>query len=157
MNLNKIIIVLSIFLLCGCGYQPIFSKKKINQANDFSIEKIEFNGTNKLNQYLKNDLQKYMGNEERSKKLNLKINNQISKDDTSKDKQGNTQVFSMQITFYLDVIENDINIGSREFSKSFEYNNQSNKFNLTQYENNIKKNLVSEISQDLILYLYSLK
>ena len=157
MNLKNAITILSIFLLFGCGYQPIFSKKKINQANDFSIEKIEFNGTNKLNQYLKNNLQKYLKNEDRTRKLNLKINNDITKDDSSKDKQGNAQIFSMEIIFDLEVVENNIIVGKRKFNKTFEYNNQSNKFNLTQYENNLKKSLVSEISKDIVLYLYSLK
>ena len=63
----------------------------------------------------------------------------------------------MEIIFDLEVVENNIIVGKRKFNKTFEYNNQSNKFNLTQYENNLKKSLVSEISKDIVLYLYSLK
>ena len=111
----------------------------------------------KIVKNFENNLQKYLKNEDRTRKLNLKINNDITKDDSSKDKQGNAQIFSMEIIFDLEVVENNIIVGKRKFNKTFEYNNQSNKFNLTQYENNLKKSLVSEISKDIVLYLYSLK
>ena len=37
------------------------------------------------------------------------------------------------------------------------YNNLKSKFELKQYENNLKSNLVQEITQDILIYLNSIK
>ena len=42
MNLKKIITTLSFLLLLSCGYEPIYSKKKINSNYNFSINTINF-------------------------------------------------------------------------------------------------------------------
>ena len=47
--------------------------------------------------------------------------------------------------------------GKKNFEEKFEYNNKSNKFDLKQYEKNIKDNLISELSYKIIKYLNSLK
>ena len=39
------------------------------------------------------------------------------------------------------------------FSENFEYNIDDNKFNLKQYEKNIKQNLVEEITQQINSFL----
>ena len=46
-------------------------------------------------------------------------------------------------------------ISSKEFSESFEYKIQDNKFNLRQYEKNIKFNLVEDITQQILVLLAS--
>ena len=57
----------------------------------------------------------------------------------------------------LEVFENEILKGKKNFEEKFEYNNRSNKFDLKQYEKNIKNNLISELSNKIIKYLNSLK
>ena len=47
-KINKIIIVICIFNLLGCGYQPIFYNSDFN----FSIENIEQTGSRKVNSIL---------------------------------------------------------------------------------------------------------
>ena len=39
MNIKKTITILSVFLLLGCGYEPIHSKKKKNYYYNFTIKK----------------------------------------------------------------------------------------------------------------------
>ena len=48
-------------------------------------------------------------------------------------------------------------ISSVNFKENFEYKNTPNKFNLSQYEDSIKKYLINKISNDILLYLHSLK
>ena len=62
MNLKKIIATLSFLLLLNCGYEPIYSKKQINGNYSFSINSINYIGDNKVNQILKNQLQKTIKN-----------------------------------------------------------------------------------------------
>ena len=58
MNLKKIITTLSFVLLLSCGYESIYSKKKINSNYNFSINTINYIGDSKANKILKNKLKK---------------------------------------------------------------------------------------------------
>ena len=157
MNLKKIITTLSFLLLLSCGYEPIYSEKNIHKNYNFSINTIDFIGDNKVNRILKNKLKKHLNKNKKSTELNLNLNSRVEKVVTSKDKKGNPIRFSIEIIINLDVFENGISKGKTNFEKSFEYNNKSNKFDLKQYEKNIKDNLISELSNKIIKYLHSLK
>ena len=157
MNLKKIITTLSFLLLLSCGYEPIYSKKNINNNYNFSIKTINFSGDNKVNKILKNKFIKYLNKESKSTELNLNLNSKVEKSVRSKNKKGNPIGFSIKIMINLEVFESKILKGKRNFEENFEYNNKSNKFDLKQYEKNIKDNLISELSNKIIKYLHSLK
>ena len=157
MNLKKIITTLSFCLLLSCGYEPIYSKKKINSNYNFSINTINYIGDNKVNQILKNQLQKILNKEKKSIELNLKLNSMVEKVVTSKDKKGNPVRFAIKIIIDLEVFESAILKNKRNFEEKFSYNNKSNKFDLNKYEKIIKDNLISELSYEIIRYLSSLK
>ena len=157
MNLKKIISTLSFLLLLSCGYEPIYSKKKINNNYDFSINNINLLGDNKVNQILKNKLQKNLNEEKKSTEFNLNFNSRVEKTVTSKDKKGNPIRFSIKIMINMQAFESEVLKGEKNFEEKFEYNNRSNKFNLKQYEKNIKDNLISILSDEIIRYLNSLK
>ena len=157
MNLKKIIATLSFLLLINCGYEPIYSKKQINSNYNYSINNINYIGDNKVNEILKKQLQKNLNKEKKSTELNLNLNSRIEKSITSKNKKGNPIRFSIKIMTNLEVFESEILKGKRNCEEKFEYNNRSNKFDLKQYEKNIKDNLISELSYEIIKYLNSLK
>ena len=157
MNLKKIITILSFLLLLSCGYEPIHSKKKINNKYNFSISNIDYIGDNKVNQILKNKLKKYLNKEKKSNELNLNLNSIVETKITSKDKKGNPLKFSKKIIINLEAYESYILKGKTNFKEKFEYNNKSNKFELRKYEKNIMDNLISELSNQIIRYLNSLK
>ena len=157
MNLKKIIATLSFLLLLNCGYEPIYSKKQINNNYSFSINTINYIGDNKVNQILKNQLQKTLNKEKKSVELNLNLNSRVEKVITSKDKKGNPKRFLIKIIINLEIYESEILKGKAKFKEKFEYNNKSNKFDLKQYEKNIQNNLISELSAEIIRYLNLLK
>ena len=157
MNLKKIISTLSFLLLLSCGYEPLYSKKQINSNYNFSINAINLIGDNKINQTLKNKLKKNLNKEKESREFNLNFNSKVIKTVTSKDKKGNPIRFSIKVIINLEVFENEILKGKKEFEEKFEYNNKSNKFDLKQYERNTKDNLVSELFYEIIRYLNSIK
>ena len=76
---------------------------------------------------------------------------------TSKNKKGNPEAFSTEITINVDVHKDGSLKNQITLKENFEYKNKSNKFELKQYEKNIKKNLSSELSEDIIEYLYSIR
>ena len=155
MNLKKIIATLSFLLLLNCGYEPIYSKKTVNSNYNFSINKINYIGDNKVNQILKNQLQKTLNKEKKSPELNLNLNSRVDKIITSKDKKGNPKRFSIKIIINLEIYENEILKGTANFEENFEYNNRSNKFDLRKYEKNIQDNLTTKLYDEIIRYLYS--
>ena len=157
MNLKKIITTISFLLLLSCGYEPIYSKKKINNNYNFSINMINLVGDNKVNQILKNKFKKNLNQEKSSTEFNLNLNSKVVKTVTSKDKKGNPKRFSIKIIINLEVFESEILKSEKKFEKNFEYNNRSNKFDLKQYEKNITDNLSLELSEKINTYLNSLQ
>ena len=157
MKINKILTILTCFLLLSCGFEPIYSQKKLNSNYNFTIESIGFSGNNNINQYLKNNLVNYVNNEDKEIKYDLIINSSIIKTITSKNKKGNPEIFYTKIQINVDIIENNQIKNKTIFEESFEYKNKESKFELNKYEKNIHKNLTNKLSKDLVEYLYYIK
>ena len=144
-------LILSFFFIVSCGYQPLYS----NKATNFYIYKINSFGDKKINKDLINRLEIYK-DKNSNKKIELEINSKINKTTTSKDTKGNPKTFRIEIISQIKVIkEEKINL-DKIFSKSTNYNNSSKKFELKQYEENLKINLIDKISEDIIGYLQTL-
>ena len=79
--------------------------------------------------------------------MNLKKNISVILKDSKGDPSKNRLNISVDLSLFD---ENQNLIASKKFSESFEYNIDDNKFNLKQYEKNIKFNLVEEITQQII-------
>ena len=75
---------------------------------------------------------------------------------TSKDTAGNPKTYLMEIIVKMEIQENYDKIIKKNFVEQFNYNTQKNKFNQQQYEENIEENLISKISENIILYLSSI-
>ena len=144
-------LILSFFFIVSCGYQPLYS----NKATNFYIYKINSFGDKKINKALINKLEIYR-DKNSNKKIELEINSKINKTTTSKDTKGNPKTFRIEIIYQIKVIkEEEINL-DKIFSKSTNYNNSSKKFELKQYEENLKMNLIDKISEDIVGYLQTL-
>ena len=157
MKINKILTILTFFLLLGCGFEPIYSQKKLDSNYNFTIASIGFSGNNNINQYLKNNLVNYINNKDKEIKYDLIINSSIIKTITSKNKKGNPEIFYTKIQINVDIIENNQIKNETIFEESFEYKNKESKFELNKYEKNIHKNLINKLSKDLVEYLYYIK
>ena len=157
MKIKKIITILTFFLLFSCGFESIHSKKKLDSRYNFTISNIGFSGENKVNQTLKNNLKNYINIETKPIKYNLVLNSSSVKIVTSKNKKGNPEIFSMEIMINVDIYKADNLISQTTLKENFEYKNKSSKFELKQYEESIKKNLASKLSENIITYLYSIE
>ena len=157
MKINRTLTILTFFLLFSCGFEPIYSKKKLDSNYNFTIENIGFSGNNSINQYIKNNLKNYTNNKNKEIKYDLIIHSSIIKTITSKNTKGNPEIFYTKIQINVDVIEDEKIKNKTIIEKGFEYKNKSSKFELNKYEENIQKNLTNELSKDLIEYLYNIK
>ena len=155
--MKKIITIFAFFLLLSCGFEPIYSKKKLEKNYNFSISSIGFSGDKGTSQNIKSNLINNINNQEKPIKYDLIINSSVNKTITSKNQKGDPEIFYIEIIINLDVLEND-NLKSKiSFKEGFEYKNKSNKYELKKYEKNIQKNLASKVSKDIVKYLYSVK
>ena len=83
------------FFIVSCGYQPIFSGKKVN----FGIEKLTYNKNNEIDSAINNNLKNYKNLENKDKILDLEISSKINKVTTSLDDRGDPKSFRLVYYF----------------------------------------------------------
>jgi len=149
--MRKIISLLLLITLVSCGFKPMFSSSESN----FSINKIEYSG--KMGKIIFNNLKQYLKKEGRDYNYDLLAKVSENKEITLKDKKGNPSGFRQTITANLSVFENDELIFEKTFQKKFDYGNSLKKFELSKFENEIKKSMLNKISEEIILSLYSIR
>ena len=147
---NYSILITLLFFIVSCGYKPIYLSGK----NNFDIEKIEISEENRLNTLIKNSI-KNLSNKDGERKISLIINAKKTKNVVSKDKKGNSQLLMMSLSTNFQIYENGKMESEKQFSESFSYSNNSNKFDLSKYEKSIEKNLRDKIIENINIYLVS--
>ena len=147
-----IFVVIALFMLNNCGYTPIYSSKN----NNFSID-ISQKNRSKLNSKIENNIKKF-SNENNENIIQLEISSNKKINIISKDKKGDPSRFSMIISLTINILnKNNYEINkTKSFTEKFDYNNNSNKFSLKQYEKDIEDNLINKIIERSILYLSEL-
>tara|TARA_A100000164_G_scaffold97203_1_gene84435 strand:- start:6 stop:479 length:474 start_codon:yes stop_codon:yes gene_type:complete len=146
-----------IIFLYGCGFEPIFSSKNINNTQLVSIEKINFNNYNDLNNLFLRKFRSFQKSEENLKKFNLALNINETKKIISKNKLGDPETFNIEINVNVVILNTENNIlNSRMIRKNKNYNNLNNKFDLKQEENVIKNNIVEEIVDEILNTMFSI-
>ena len=147
---NNLLLVMFIFLV-SCNYKPILSSTETS----FSIDKIEFLNTNKINSKLKKQLSIYQKNKNTSDFYDLIIDVNKNKTVSLRDTAGDPKIFIITIAVSIDVSKNNNSIGNKIFTEDFSYNNQKNKFDLNRYEKTIENNIIDKLAERIISYLHS--
>ena len=151
--MKKIFLIFLIFLLNSCGYTPIYSSKDSN----YKIINFQKNINNNFTNYIQNTINAF-SKDEANKSLNKNFEFKEEIITVLKDSKGDPSKNRLNITVNLNVIDTNQNlIASNVFSENFEYNIDDNKFNLKQYEKNIKFNLVEQITQEILVFLANIK
>ena len=147
---NNLLLLVFIFLV-NCNYKPILSSTETG----FSIDKIEFLNTNKINSKLEKQLSIYQKNKNKTKFYDLVIDINKNKTVSLRDTAGNPKIFIITISASIDVLENNNKIDNKIFEENFSYNNNKNKFDLNRYEKTIENNIINELAERIISYLHS--
>ena len=115
------------------------------------------NVNNNLTNYIENSIIVF-SNEDSNKKLNIVFDLKENVSVILKDSKGDPSKNRLTITVDLSLFDINKNLlASNTFSESFQYNIDDNKYNLKQYEKNIKFSLVEQISSQIIEYLTNVK
>ena len=153
--MKKFILNFIIFVfITNCGYTPLYSVK--NNNINFNIGKIKITGDRDLNENIINQLKNVKTKDKNNNRIyNLTIETGIEIIVTSKDSKGNPKTYKMISTINLTTIKD-----GKEYNMQLEsvdnYNDISSKFELENFEKNLKRNSASKITQEIILYLITL-
>ena len=149
--MKKIFLISIILFLNGCGYTPLYSSKDSN----YKVISLNKNVNNSLTNYVQNSIEVISNeNAKKSFNINFEYNENISV--ILKNSKGDPTKNRLNVVIDLSLLDNNENlITSKQFSENFEYNIDDNKFNLKQYEKNIKFNLIEDITQQILVFLAS--
>ena len=136
--------ILILFLSQSCGYEPIYSQKNFI----FKIGKIDYEN-NRINNQITQSLKSF-SNKNAQNILDLELSSKKEKNVISKNKSGDPQIFNLKITIDIKIKDKD---DEKIFISEQTYNNNENKFELNQFESEIEKQLISEIIDDILIYL----
>ena len=153
--LKKTLTLLLLLFLTSCGYQAIHSKK--NSINyDFSIRELTFIGERGVNLKIKERLNNYTLNE-KDKKFVLIVSSVSEKVILAKDLTGDPTSFKNTVIINVEVLMEGNLKNNLQIIESFNYNNNTNKFDLKKYEKEIKNNLAEAVTDKLIFKLSNIQ
>ena len=145
----KKLIILILFFLSSCGYQPLYSNKN---SEIYTFSEMELLGNKEINRRIisaisiKEDKQNF-----KFQKIILKNEKRII--ETSKDSKGQPNSFKMIVNLKFSIINNEKTLKEKIIEKEFSYKNLDNKFDLSEYEINVQNNLTDRIIDELVIYL----
>tara|TARA_B100000242_G_C42876842_1_gene406829 strand:+ start:222 stop:671 length:450 start_codon:yes stop_codon:yes gene_type:complete len=141
----KLLILMMMFF--GCSYVPVHINKDFN----FQIIEINFEGEKFINEIIRNKLER---NETGEKKYRIYYKTTKIKEIVSSDTKGDPKIFKLKINLEYIVYDEDKKIFENNIIKQISYDSIDDKYELSQYEENILKNLSNKISEDI---LFSIK
>lgn len=143
----KKILFIIILLTVSCGYKPIYlnNDQLINKFNEVILE-----GDNEINRKIKNTLN-FEKNTNNNQKLIITTDYKIEV--TSRNSKGQVETYRSIINTQLIVKNGDEILQTKNFILETSYNNNTNKFELTKSQNQIKNNLLNRLIEEIILYL----
>ena len=145
--MKKTFFVFLIFI-ASCGYQPVYLNKNLK---NLEFKKIIFEGEKDINQRLINILT-IKENDQSEDTLLISSSSKI--EETSKDSKGQIRSLKTIILIKLKIKDTDNKlIKDKNFLKEFSKKNKKNKYELVEYQNDIKLNLVDKISNEINFYL----
>tara|TARA_B100002051_G_C16365352_1_gene453126 strand:+ start:30 stop:479 length:450 start_codon:yes stop_codon:yes gene_type:complete len=138
-----------IFLLQSCAYEPVYLNKNYN----FKFLEIISDGDVKINNSIKNYLK---NNTSGSENYNLYFKSLKKKEIVTYDTKGDPKIYKIIINLQYQVSLNGKKIIEDQIIKGTTYNNIKDKYELTQYENNVINNLSDNISRDILFAIKTL-
>ena len=152
-----ILIPTLLLFLSSCGYEAIHSKKNSINYN-FSISELTFIGDRNVNIRIKEKLVNYKyGLDKKDKDFVLRISSSVEKVVLAKNAAGDPTSFKSTIIININVMMKETFKSKLQIIESFNYNNNTDKFNLKRYEKEIINNLTETASEKLIYKLSNIK
>lgn len=146
---NYIYILILTLSLNGCGFTPLY---KENKNLNFSINVINTSGDRKVNEAIKSNLQRYSQLSDNKKNYNANIKSEVIEQIVSKNKTGVISQIKLIIKVNFSLLNKEENI-EFEFSEELNIKKTNNIIDDNFYENQVKENMGTSISEKLIFAL----
>ena len=148
--MNNIFKFLAIILLLqSCGYEPVY----LNKSYNFKFENITSEGDIKIN----NSIKKFLKNNTNGdKNYNLYFKTLKRKEIVTSDTKGDPKIYKIIINLEYQVDQSGEKIIDDQINKQITYNSIKDKYELSQYEDNLINNLSDSISKDILFGLKTL-
>tara|TARA_B100001029_G_scaffold179766_1_gene190876 strand:- start:3558 stop:4034 length:477 start_codon:yes stop_codon:yes gene_type:complete len=144
--------IIKLFLLNSCGFESIYSVKNTN----FRFGEVKTNNQ-RISSILEKKLTNYISNDNNKTSYNIEIKLFQNKVIKSRNKKGEPLVYSIVIKGEILIFKNIDLAYTLGVNKFFDYQNTDNKFDLSEYEESIQNNLVSNIQNDLIIIIVDMQ
>ena len=146
--MKKTLFILFIFIT-SCGYNPIYLN---NNLKNIEYNKINIDGEIEISKKIINSLS--LREDTSNKQLSdLTLSSSFKVEEIAKNSKGQTETYRSSIVVSVKIIDDQKIIKDKIFSDDFTYNKKNNKFELTEYQEYVKNQLVNRIIEDLILFL----
>ena len=149
---NIFLLLILTLLISQCGYERIYSGKNLN----FSIRDIK-KENNIINNELSNALLGILSKKTSDNIFDLEIQSKKSTDVKSKDSKGNPSVYVLKLETKIIAKDKKNKKYINMINEEMNYNNNDDKFELSQYINEIEKILIKETVEEIISYLADIK
>ena len=145
--MKKYLLIL-IFFISSCGYQSIYLT---NNLQNFKFYKISTEGEQDINNKITNSISL---KEDRTNELlnDFLIKTSFKVEETSKNKKGQIQSYRSSILISLIISKNENIIKNKIFSEEFTYSTKENKFELVEYQSNVKDDLINKVIEDIVFF-----
>ena len=151
--MKKLFLLLMISMFISqCGYEKIYSGKNLN----LTIKKIK-KENNIINNEISNTLLGILSNKTSENTFDLEIQSKKFTEVRTKNSKGDPSVYVLKLETKI-IAKNKAN---KEYTNIFyeeiNYNNNDDKFELSQYIKQLERILTDEIVQDIIAYLTNIE
>ena len=150
--MKKYYLFIMLIFLTQCDYKPIYSQNNLN----FKIKIAELNKDRK-NKILITKLENYSNKIDYLYLYDLKLITSENKLILSKDTKGDPLLLGLKINLKMEVYEEEEMIIKKEYNEQFNYQNLSKKFELNNYENEIRTNIYNKMISKILIDLANLK
>ena len=138
--------------LINCGYSPIHTN---STDLSFNIENYKLLGNKQINNYLENNLKKYLNNQS-DKSFNLEINTNFKKISAAKDATGKTTNLKLIFDLNLKIIEENSEKNIL-FSENIILKKIDSNYDQSDYEKASIKNMSELLLNRMVFYLSTIK
>ena len=153
--LKRVAIIFIFFLTTSCGYEIMYSKKKIIDY-DFSIKDITLTGDTYINLKIKQKLSGYILNQ-KNKVFDVKINSTSNRTVLARNIKGDPTSFKNTIIINVKIMQKEKLKKTLQLKKELKYDNKLNKFDLNRYERELKSSLTATMMDELIFKLSNIQ
>lgn len=147
--MKKFLFLFLFFFIINCGYQPIYLNKN---PDKFKFSKISLEGNSEINKKIINSASiKEVNNNLTNNEIILDSTYKI--EETSKNSKGQITSYRTTLTTNLQIKKGEQILKAKTFSRDITYSNRKNKFDLVEYQNEIKDEIISQLVEEMILFI----